>query len=625
MTRPDLPATEATPAADGSAPVPPPAPAPVPPPVPARRGLFADYWSALGHLRGRAIGAVLLATLAGLLEAAALAMLIPLLGEVRSGGGVTERLTHWLNDLGLHGSDLLWVSLAAFAVFGTLAACANFGSDLISNRIRARVEESLRRDLSVALLRTDWPTYIGLRLGDVSSAVMMEGGQTSIGAQALVKGLGAAAIAVVFFAAGLFLSWQATLFTVGFGAVLMLVYRFTGRRASDHGRQLATRSAEIGNQVTDVMGNLKFFKSSGATEPSANKLSGLFASFAASDFAAMFYRGLTRLLYEGGGVLLVTGVVGLSIAIFGRLTAQTLVFLALFYRLQPRLLMAQDNLLIARTQRPWYERWADRMALVAPHQERPEGGRLPTFDDELRLEGVTYRYPGADRASVADLTLSVGRGAFVAVVGESGSGKTTTLDLVSGLLQPTAGQVTLDGVDLGQLDRTAWQDHIGLVLQESPLFHTTVAENIAWLAGPPDPGRVQVAAERAFAREFVERMPEGFDSVIGERGGRLSGGQRQRLALARALYRDPWLLLLDEATSALDAASEAEVQRALARLHGSCAIVMVAHRLSTVREADRIYVLEEGAVVEVGTWTELMASSGPLASMAARQGLLGPR
>jgi ABC-type multidrug transport system fused ATPase/permease subunit len=590
---------------------------------PARRGMIGDYWRALQGLHRRALGAVGLAALAGLLEAAALAMLIPLLGETVSSSGVTARVTRWFTDRGLHGTDLLWAALVTFAVLGVLAAGTNFGSELLGNRIRAQVEERLRRDLSVALIETDWPTYVGLRLGDVSSAVMLEGGQTSLGAQAVVKGVGAAAIAVVFFVAGFLLSWEATLFTLGFGLVLFGVYRVTGRRAAAHGRQLAGRATDIGNEITDVMGNLKFFKSTGATESSSTRLTQLFRQFALTDFWAMFYRGLTRALYEGGGVLLVTGVIALSIVGTNGLTAQTLVFLALFYRLQPRLLVAQDNFLLARTQRPWFERWEDRMALIAPHRERPRGGRPPTYGRALELVGASYSYPGAAEPALDRVSLRVDRGECVAIVGESGSGKTTALDLLSGLLPPDDGRVVLDGDPLEDLDVAAWQDRIGLVLQETPVFHASVLDNIAWSAAVPDRVRARRAAERSNALGFVDALPDGLDSVVGERGGRLSGGQRQRIALARALYRDPWLLLLDEATSALDAASEAEVQRALAGLRGSCSIVMVAHRLATVRLADRIYVLDHGAVVEEGSWDGLMAARGPFALTAARQGLAG--
>ena len=160
------------------------------------------------------------------------------------------------------------------------------------------------------------------------------------------------------------------------------------------------------------------------------------------------------------------------------------------------------------------------------------------------------------------------------------------------------------------------------MLQDSPIFHATVLENIAWGADTPDRDKALQAARMAHCLEFIEPLPQGLDSVVGEKGGRLSGGQRQRLALARALYRDPWLLVLDEATSALDGAAEVEVQKALEQIKGSCAMLMVAHRLTTVQMADRILVLDKGRIAEQGSWDELLRRpQGLLRTMARVQGL----
>ena len=170
---------------------------------------------------------------------------------------------------------------------------------------------------------------------------MMEGGQTSIGAMAIIKGAGALAISLVFCVAAFLLNWEMTLFTVAFGAVLALAYRQTGRRAAAHGKQLAVKSADIGNQVADVMGNLKFFKSTGSVDKSERLIVRIFREFAITDFWAMFYRGLTK-FFEGGGILFVSGILLFSIATTSTVTASTLVFLAIFYRLQPRLLIVQE-------------------------------------------------------------------------------------------------------------------------------------------------------------------------------------------------------------------------------------------------------------------------------------------
>ena len=373
--------------------------------------------------------------------------------------------------------------------------------------------------------------------------------------------------------------------------------------------------------MSDVVGNLKFFKSTGDVDRAEQGVLVAFREFALTDFWTTFYRGVNRLLFEAGGVLFVAGVLLISILLSGALTAEAVVFVALFYRLLPQLMIVQDNLIQARTQLPWYEEWRSRISLVEAHGQRPVEGAEPRFEHEVAFNAVSYRYPGRTNDVLDAVSWRMTKGECVAVVGESGSGKTTMLDILSGLLSPTGGDVEVDGRPLSGLDIQSWEERLGLVLQESPLFHATVAENIAWGADHVDRDWMAECARMAHAKAFVDDLPEGFDTVIGERGGRLSGGQRQRVALARALYRRPWLLLLDEATSALDGPSEAQVQAALGELKGTCTMVMVAHRLSSVRIADRIIVMASGSIVEEGTWDELMARHGLFADLATRQGL----
>jgi subfamily B ATP-binding cassette protein MsbA len=194
-------------------------------------------------------------------------------------------------------------------------------------------------------------------------------------------------------------------------------------------------------------------------------------------------------------------------------------------------------------------------------------------------------------------------------VGESGSGKSTLVDLLTATLKPTSGRVTADGRSLADVDVESLRRRIGFVSQESVTFDDTVANNITlWQGG--DPAAVRLAAERAHCAEFIERMPGGYDAVIGDRGVKLSGGQRQRLAIARELYKQPEILILDEATSALDSESEQAIQASIDGLKGQMTIIIVAHRLSTIRRADRIFVLEAGRLVEQGAYQELLSRPG---------------
>ncbi|WP_062643479.1 ABC transporter ATP-binding protein [Streptomyces maremycinicus] len=258
--------------------------------------------------------------------------------------------------------------------------------------------------------------------------------------------------------------------------------------------------------------------------------------------------------------------------------------------------------------------------LQAPELEDNEGkSELTALHGSVTFEDVGYAYDSGSPA-VRDFTLAVTPGETVALVGASGAGKSTVLSLVIGFIRPTSGRVLLDGTDMNTLDLRTYRRFVSVVPQESILFDGTIRENVAYgMEDEADEETVRTALRDANALEFVERLPDGLNTLVGERGARLSGGQKQRLAIARALIRDPKVLVLDEATSALDTRSEALVQQALARLLRGRTTFVVAHRLSTVRGADRIVVMGEGRILETGTHDELLRRGGAYTELHSGQ------
>jgi subfamily B ATP-binding cassette protein MsbA len=241
--------------------------------------------------------------------------------------------------------------------------------------------------------------------------------------------------------------------------------------------------------------------------------------------------------------------------------------------------------------------------------DAPGARTLSRFSDGIRFENVGFAYdPG--QPVLRDVSFEIGRGEVVALVGSSGAGKSTAMDLLARFYDATAGRITVDGADVREVTIASLRAQLGIVTQETILFHDTVRNNIAYGLASAAEDSVRAAARAAHADEFIMRMPHGYETVIGDRGMKLSGGERQRLAIARALLKNPPLLLLDEATSALDAESERLVQDALERLMRDRTVLVIAHRLSTVQHAHRIIVLESGRVVASGAHAQLIEQDG---------------
>ena len=301
------------------------------------------------------------------------------------------------------------------------------------------------------------------------------------------------------------------------------------------------------------------------------------------------------------------------------------------YRLMPGLQQIFANWSLIRFNLPAIDKVVSDIESLPGRGAAPDSGRpfpLPSVPEpvarplpirrEIRLSEVSFSYPAREDRVLDRLTLSIPVKASVGIVGSTGSGKTTTLDILLGLLEPTSGELTVDGVAVTAENRRRWQASLGYVPQQIMLIDDTVKNNIAFgiPEGEIDMERVTRAARLAHLHDFIlTELPKGYDTGIGERGVRLSGGQRQRIGIARALYHDPAVLVLDEATSALDNMTESVIMEALATLSRQKTIVMVAHRLTTVRDCDMIVVLERGRVADVGTYDELLEREGLFAAM----------
>lgn len=447
---------------------------------------------------------------------------------------------------------------------------------------------------------------------------------------------------VVLLTAMCSLSWPLTLASVALVPLFLVPAQLVGRRLSGLTRDSMDLNADLGSRMTErfnVAGALlvKLFGEEGLERleyaERAAKVRDIGVRIAMN--RSLFFTGLS--LIASLATALVYGVGGLS-AVAGTMSVGTLLALtALLARLYTPLTALSNVRVDVMTALVSFERVFEVLDLEPLVRERPDARALPPGALSVEFDHVGFRYPGADEVSLVslestttgdrgggsnvlhDVSLRAEPGQMIALVGPSGAGKTTMTSLVARLYDVTTGAVRIGGLDVRDITLASLRAHVGVVTQEAHLFHDTIRANLAYARPEATEAQIVAALRAAHVWDLVRRLPAGLDTVVGDRGHRLSGGEKQRLAIARLLLKSPGLVVLDEATAHLDSESEVAVQRALDEaLQGRTALV-IAHRLSTVRDADKIAVVEAGRIVEWGAHAELLAAGGLYADLYRTQ------
>jgi len=419
----------------------------------------------------------------------------------------------------------------------------------------------------------------------------------------------------------LFLNWRLALALIALVAVSLIVTALIIRKTEDGQRRVEAYNSALAGTAQDALTNVMVVQSFGRLAGEARIFGDIAQQMIRHQFPVLNWWALVSVLTRASSTLAVITIVvlGTWLHVHGKATVGEIVsFMGLATLLIGRLESAVSFVASLFFRLPQLEEFFSVLDQQSSVPERPDARRLWAPRGEVAFKDVCFAYPGG--SNVIDGVSFVAKpGTSVALVGQTGAGKSTAMALLQRLWDPTSGRITIDGQDLTEVSLDSLRANVGVVFQESMLFNRSIRDNL--LIGRPEATQEEIeqACRNADAHEFIIRQPHGYDTMIGERGATLSGGQKQRLAIARALLKDPPILILDEATSALDAATEAKVGRALKALMAGRTTFIIAHRLSTVRDADEIMVFDAGRVVESGSFQELLARRGRFADLVATQ------
>ncbi|MEK7615695.1 MAG: ABC transporter ATP-binding protein [Patescibacteria group bacterium] len=487
-------------------------------------------------------------------------------------------------------------------------ALIQFLSRYLTDRTMLEFSEEMQRSLFVNTLRASWPHLLNHKVGYLERFIL-EDTKNVAGILGLIGGsimLGTSM--VMYGVVSLSISVPVTLASAGFGALLFLASKplFTKTRRITAQRGIMEKTSN--HFITESILGMKFIKANHSENSVSSRGKQFFSDVRSLNTRQIFYSYLTSAFTEPIGFIFIAVLFltsyskpGFSIVAFG-------VIMYLIQRVFGFVQSLQGQIQTINSMEPYLRSLVRYRNEVIRNREIDSGSREFSFQRSIVFRDVSFSYEGS-RSVLSHVMFEIRKGDMIGVIGPSGAGKTTIVDLLLRLFEPTGGAIVVDDIPLTDIRLSSWRKNIGYVSQEVFLLNDTIENNIRFYDSTITDNMVREAARLAHTSEFVDRLPEGLQTIVGERGVKLSGGQRQRIALARALARKPEILILDEATSNLDAASEALIQKVIFGIQHSVTIVVIAHRLSTIMHADHLIVLQEGIISEQGTPKTLSAQS----------------
>lgn len=585
-----------------------------PSPQPTRSKLFGDIPGYLRTFREfigvRVYLVFALMLIEALLEGLGIVLLLPLLQSLDATGAASGRFATWITEflsaLGVNGPiAVLGVIAGVFVIKGAVS----FGASGYGGYLRVQLQRSLQGRLYDAYSRMSYTYYTARDTGyffNLYSQVF-----AFLGAFHSLSSMMVGTIkAGVYLGMAILVAWKFGVAAIVVGVGLVLLFRRLNLTVRALSRESAEQMGALSGTFVQSIQAFKYLAATDTAEPLRRVALAHVAR--AGDLSArlnlvMAFTNATR---EPIALLVILTIVMVQLAVLQQPLAPIMVSILLFYRGVNSVLALQNSWQSVLAQIGAVEIVRDEFARLA-QQAAPEGGvKLAPLNTAIEFRGVSFGYDPRIGDVLSNVSFTIPARSTVAVVGASGAGKSTIIDLLTLLLTPRTGTLHIDGVDVSSIDQSSWRRQIGYVLQEAVIFDDSFANNICLWSGDPKTDvalmqRIRRAAQAAHLLDFIDSLPDGFHSRVGDRGIRLSGGQRQRLFIARELFKEPSLLILDEATSSLDSEAERVIQQSIDDLRGRMTVVIIAHRLATVKTADKVLVFEKGRLVEQGDYISL--------------------
>ena len=549
-------------------------------------------------------------------EGAGVGLLVPLLSLLLGGENATPMRPLQLLERQFPGhSPAFYVAVICIAIVIAIAAKngSAYMSQVLAADLKRRISINVRDGLFRRLHTANLDVFDQSPGGEIANLFLVESYRMTLAIDVLVATLQRTAVACFYLGALFYISWVLTVIVLALAAAIGGVLTFVYRRITSAGVELTDLNHRIATLLTQSFAGVRIVRATNSQARVIDEFHAISTAQARAEersaHASSLLFPLTETLAVAGAMLIVCCAYVFFVRPGYMLSSYLLAYGFMLLRLLPllnQLYGLQGHLLYLAGGVNEMQAWLD----TPVYPERPFGSRTyGGLRDALRFERLSYAYPSGT-AALQDVDFTVPVGHTVALVGSSGSGKSTLAAILLRFRAPTAGRITVDGVDYWEYSPESWHRATALVEQDAFLFHGTLRENIVYGCATATEAAIERAIQIANLADVVASMPNGLDTLVGERGAMVSGGQRQRIAIARAVIRDPAILILDEATSHLDVVSEQLVQQALVNASRGRTTIVIAHRLSTIRDADQLIVLDRGRIVEQGTWEALEGAGG---------------